>query len=73
MNALHGFLDTSGGGIAAVIVVVFLLWKLLPLFAAVGRGLIQGAIGLCFALLGIGFIGFVGFGLVRTIFYPLFR
>lgn len=41
-------------------------------FVAVGRGLLRWTIQICFGLIGLAFIGFVGFGLIRTIFHPLF-
>ena len=62
--------------------IVFMGWLIMMPFrvigaavdiaAAVGRGLVRWTIQLCFGLLGIGFIGMVGFGLIRVIFHPLF-
>lgn len=40
--------------------------------AAIGRGLLRWAIQLCFGLIGLSFVGFVGFGIVRVVFHPLF-
>lgn len=40
--------------------------------AAIGRGLLRWAIQLCFGLIGVSFVGFVGFGIVRVMFHPLF-
>lgn len=62
--------------------IVFMGWLIMMPFrligtvtniaAAVGRGLLRWTIQLCFGLIGIAFIGMVGFGLIRVIFHPLF-
>lgn len=40
--------------------------------AAIGCGLLRWAIQLCFGLIGVSFVGFVGFGIVRVVFHPMF-
>lgn len=57
---------------AAILLPFRLLRAIIAGAAEVTRQIVRASIQLCFALVGIAFIGFVGFGLIRTIFHPLF-
>jgi hypothetical protein len=70
---MKGFFDGLGGAVIVLCLLLVGLWKIVPVLALAGQALVRFFINLCFALLALGFFGFLAFGLVRTIFHPLFR
>lgn len=59
-------------GVITLVLVIGGIWIGLPYLVAAGRAIIAFAANLCFALFALGFIGFVAFGLIRTICHPWF-
>jgi hypothetical protein len=72
METLEKILAVPYASLVLLMFVLAGMWRLLPLLVDAGRAIIRFFINFCFALFALAFIGFVAFGMIRTLFYPYF-
>jgi hypothetical protein len=72
MESLRRILELPYASVALLVLFIAGAWFMLPYLAAAGRAIVAFAVNLCFAIFALGILGFLAFGLIRTIFHPLF-